>query len=58
MNASKPDKEMEQFQADLLQGVREMNAGIAGRVTRVALTPHTARHIALGQLKAKRGEED
>ncbi|WP_232341234.1 hypothetical protein [Burkholderia pseudomallei] len=49
---------MEQFQADLLQGVREMEAGIAGRVTRVALTPHTARHIALGQLKAKRGEED
>jgi len=33
------DKEMEQFQADLLQSVREMKAGKAARETRVAVSP-------------------
>ncbi|AOJ73581.1 MULTISPECIES: helix-turn-helix domain-containing protein [Burkholderia] len=32
------DKDREQFHADLLQGVREMKAGHAGRVTRVEPT--------------------
>ncbi len=33
------DKEMEQFQADLLQSVREMKAGKNARETRVAVSP-------------------
>jgi putative transcriptional regulator len=33
------DKEMEQFQADLLQSVREMKAGQAARVTKVEVSP-------------------
>ena len=33
------DKEMEQFKADLLQSVREMKAGEAARVTKVAVSP-------------------
>ncbi|MDR3429005.1 helix-turn-helix domain-containing protein [Silvimonas sp.] len=33
------DKELEQFQADLLHSVREMKTGKAGRVTQVALSP-------------------
>lgn len=33
------DKEMEQFQKDLLESVRQMKAGKAARTTTVALTP-------------------
>lgn len=35
----KHDPEMEQFQADLLESVRQMKAGRAARTTMVALTP-------------------
>lgn len=35
----KHDPEMEQFQADLLESVRQMKAGRAARTTVVALTP-------------------
>jgi putative transcriptional regulator len=33
------DKEMEQFQKDLLESVRQMKVGKAARMTSVALTP-------------------
>lgn len=33
------DHEMEQFQADLLQSVRDMKAGKAVRTTKVAISP-------------------
>ena len=38
-SVEKMDPEMEQFQADLLESVRQMKAGRAARTTVVALTP-------------------
>ncbi len=45
------DPEMHQFQADLLQSVRDMKAGRVGRVHRVELT-------AAAQARIKSGNKD
>ncbi|POZ59929.1 transcriptional regulator [Chromobacterium alticapitis] len=42
------DKEMEQFQADLLQSVKEMKAGKAARVTKVEISPIAATRAKVG----------
>lgn len=42
------DKEMEQFQSDLLQSVRQMKAGKAARTTVVALTPAAEARTKVG----------
>lgn len=42
------DKELEQFQADLLQSVQAMKAGKAARVTRVTLTEAAEARAAVG----------
>lgn len=42
------DKEMSQFQADLLTSVREMKAGQVGRATKVELTQAAAVRSKLG----------
>ena len=42
------DKEMEQFQADLLASVQQMKAGQAVRVTEATLSPVTAARQAVG----------
>ncbi len=42
------DKELEQFQADLLQSVREMQAGKAARVTKVTLTEAAEARAVVG----------
>lgn len=46
------DKEMEQFQADLLQSVREMKAGKAARVTQVAVSPVVEARAKVGLTQA------
>ena len=45
------DKEMTQFQNDLLESVRQMKAGQAARVTEVKLTmaAEARRHVGLSQ---------
>ena len=47
------DKDVEQFQADLLQSVREMKAGRAARVTTVPLSQVTAVRNATGLSQAQ-----
>lgn len=47
------DKDVEQFQADLLQSVREMKAGQAARVTTVPVSPVTAVRNAAGFSQAQ-----
>ena len=42
------DKEMEQFQNDLLESVRQMKSGKAARVTQVAVSPIVAARNASG----------
>ncbi|HDR9879698.1 TPA: helix-turn-helix domain-containing protein [Burkholderia cenocepacia] len=42
------DKEMEQFQADLLKSVRQMKAGVAGRTTRVQPTEASIARAKVG----------
>jgi putative transcriptional regulator len=42
------DKEMEQFQKDLLKSVRQMKAGKAARKTQVALSPIAEARSRLG----------
>ncbi|MGI4859272.1 MAG: helix-turn-helix domain-containing protein [Janthinobacterium lividum] len=42
------DKELEQFQADLLQSVREMKAGHAARVTKVEPTVASIARTKIG----------
>ncbi|MDV7213357.1 helix-turn-helix domain-containing protein [Azotobacter beijerinckii] len=42
------DKELEQFQADLLQSVRLMKAGKAVRITHVKLTPAAEARAKVG----------
>jgi putative transcriptional regulator len=42
------DKEMEQFQADLLKSVRDMKAGRAGRTTKVAPTTASLARAKVG----------
>jgi putative transcriptional regulator len=42
------DKEMEQFQNDLLESVRQMKAGKAGRVTNVNLSPASEARFKVG----------
>ncbi len=42
------DKELEQFQADLLQSVRLMKAGKAVRTTQVKLTPAAEARAKVG----------
>ncbi|MBS1157334.1 MAG: Transcriptional regulator with Fis-type helix-turn-helix motif [Proteobacteria bacterium] len=46
------DKEMEQFQADLLQSVREMKAGKTARVTQVAVSPVVEARAKVGLSQA------
>lgn len=45
---NKVDKEMEQFQADLLQSTREMKAGRAARATRVEPTEASVARAKVG----------
>ena len=42
------DKEMEQFQKDLLKSVRQMKTGKAARKTKVALSPIAEARNRLG----------
>ena len=46
------DKEMKQFQADLLQSVREMKVGKAGRVTKVRLSATAQARAKIGLTQA------
>ncbi len=48
MSKKKLDPEMQQFQAELLQSVRDMKAGRAGRVHRAELTPAAQARIKSG----------
>jgi putative transcriptional regulator len=47
------DKEMEQFQKDLLNSVRQMKAGKAARKTQVALSPIAEARSRLGMSQAE-----
>lgn len=47
------DKEMEQFQKDLLKSVRQMKAGKAARKTQVALSPIAQARSRLGMSQAE-----
>jgi putative transcriptional regulator len=47
------DKDVEQFQADLLQSVREMKAGRSARVTTVPVSSVTAVRNAAGLSQAQ-----
>jgi putative transcriptional regulator len=47
------DKEMEQFQNDLLESVRQMKAGKAARKTRVALSPIAQARSRLGMSQSE-----
>ncbi|HYP67933.1 MAG TPA: helix-turn-helix domain-containing protein [Thiobacillaceae bacterium] len=47
------DKEMEQFQKDLLKSVRQMKAGKAARKTKVTLPPITEARIRLGMSQSE-----
>ncbi len=46
------DKEMEQFQNDLLESIRQMKKGQMGRETRVAVSPIAAARNASGLSQA------
>jgi putative transcriptional regulator len=46
------DPEVQQFQTDLLQSIRDMKAGRAGRVHRVALTPAAQARVKSGLSQA------
>jgi putative transcriptional regulator len=52
MASEKIDPELLQFKADLLQSVRDMKAGRAGRVHRLALTPAAQARIKSGLSQA------
>ena len=47
------DKEMEQFQKDLLDSVRQMKAGKAARKTQVALSPIAEARSRLGMSQSE-----
>jgi putative transcriptional regulator len=47
------DKDMEQFQSDLLKSVRQMKAGKAARKTQVALSPIAQARSRLGMSQAE-----
>ncbi len=47
------DKEMEQFQKDLLKSVRQMKAGKGARKTQVALSPIAEARSRLGMSQAE-----
>lgn len=47
------DKEMEQFQNDLLESVRQMKTGQAARVTEVPVSPIVAARNATGLSQAR-----
>ena len=47
------DKEMEQFQNDLLESVRQMKAGRAVRVTEISVSPIVAARNAVGLSQAR-----
>jgi putative transcriptional regulator len=47
------DKEMEQFQKDLLESVRQMKMGKAARVTQVELSPIAEARAASGLSQAQ-----
>ena len=47
------DKEMEQFQKDLLESVRQMKVGKAARTTSVALTPAAEARSKVGVSQAE-----
>ena len=47
------DKEMEQFQKDLLNSVRQMKAGKGARKTQVALSPISEARSRLGMSQAE-----
>ncbi|MCA8037074.1 type II toxin-antitoxin system MqsA family antitoxin [Burkholderia arboris] len=47
------DKEMEKFQADLLSSVRQMKAGVAGRVTRVQPTEASIARAKVGMSQSE-----
>jgi putative transcriptional regulator len=47
------DKEMEQFQKDLLDSVRQMKAGKGARKTQVALSPIAEARSRLGMSQAE-----
>ncbi|ACO76681.1 Transcriptional regulator with Fis-type helix-turn-helix motif [Azotobacter vinelandii CA] len=49
-------KEMEQFQADLLESVRQMKAGRAARATKVELTPVAEARAKVGVSQAEFAE--
>lgn len=49
----KVDKEMERFQADLLQSVSEMKAGKAARVTRVEPTEASVARAKVGMSQSE-----
>ncbi len=52
-NATKPDAEMLQFQADLLQSVREFRAGNFARVTQVQTTAAAKARASVGLSQAR-----
>lgn len=47
------DKEMEKFQKDLLESVRQMKAGKAARTTKVALSPIAEARNRLGMSQSE-----
>ena len=47
------DKEMEQFQNDLLESVRQMKAGKAARKTRVSLSPAAEARVKVGMSQSE-----
>ena len=47
------NKEMEQFQNDLLESVRQMKAGRAVRVTEISVSPIVAARNAVGLSQAR-----
>jgi putative transcriptional regulator len=47
------DKEMEKFQKDLLESVRQMKAGKAARSTKVALSPIAEARSRLGMSQSE-----
>ncbi|MCR4469746.1 MULTISPECIES: helix-turn-helix domain-containing protein [unclassified Burkholderia] len=47
------DKDIEQFQAELLESVRQMKAGVAGRVTRVQPTEASSARAKVGMAQSE-----
>ncbi|GHT88664.1 transcriptional regulator [Betaproteobacteria bacterium] len=47
------DKEMQQFTEDLLESVRQMNAGVAARKTEVRVSPAVEARLAVGVSQAE-----